>query len=80
MKPDTFTIDVLEFDKVEKISHILDNLGVLVSNKCGCVAYDGKKRCQYGIGQSCKKGYVIIVPRKDRDIMNSVVSSINATG
>lgn len=75
-----FTIDVLEADKTGKISHILDNMGILVSSQCGCMFHDGEKECQYGPNQACEKGYVIIVPRKHREVTISVANAVDATG
>lgn len=75
-----FTIDVLDHNKAEKISRILDNMGVLVSIQCWCMVYDGKKGCQYGSGQTCEKGYVIIVPKQHREVTISVANAVDSTG
>ena len=79
MKPNLCTIEVFDRIKAKRTVHVLDDMGILVSSKCKCVVA-GRKECQYGPGQQCKKGYIIIVPRKDREVMINVANAVDTTG
>ena len=78
MRSDLYTIEFSEPHKAEKLVRILDNMGILVSSKCRCITADGKRECQYGPGWQCERGYVIIVPRKDRETMINVANAVDA--
>ena len=77
MNSDLYTIVFSEPNKAEKLVHILDNMGILVSSKCRCITANGKRKCQYGPGWQCERGYVITVPRKDRETMVSVANAVD---
>ena len=77
MNSNLYTIVFSEPNKAEKLVRILDNMGILVSSKCRCITAEGKRRCQYGPGWQCEGGYVIIVPRKDRETMISVANAVD---
>lgn len=79
MNSDLYTIEIPDPHKAKKLFRRLDNMGILVSSKCKCVAA-GRKRCQYGSGQTCKKGYVIIVPKQHREVTISVANAVDSTG
>lgn len=78
MRSGLYTIGIPEPNKAEKLVRILDNMGILVSSVCRCITADGKKECQYGPGWKCERGYVIIVPKKDRETMINVANAVEA--